>query len=331
MVLAVFATSSCGTAEPTTTPTSSGGAANAIGDAASGNDELPVDGGVQPPSADAHTGATNYGEDGPVAFKPRVEHVTSGGKSFDVTIYMPETTGKHPLVSFSPGNTQAVTPYLLHARRLASHGIAVILRDDPGTFTPTSSIVTDLVYTVGTWVPAKLANEVDTSRIGLAGHSRGGAVSLVAAEDGLAGKVVAWMGLDPVDNQFAVNPGVYARTKLGQLAIPTAYIGASVESNCAPAADSYPMLFPKTPKPSVLVVGLGAGHTHLADTSNCTACGICSPSGTADAKVVLAYTLRYMTAFFARELLGDTNVGPAFEGAGIAADVAAARVTVTSK
>jgi predicted dienelactone hydrolase len=274
------------------------------------------------------TGASgDYDKDGAVPFTTRTAKV----KSLDVTIYMPSTPGPHPLVSLSPGNTQGVGPYGLHAKRLASHGIAVIMRGDPGTFTPTSSIVADLVSTIAEWVPTALSSEIDTKRIGLAGHSRGGAVSLAAAGGGLAGKVVAWFGLDPVDNQFAVNPGVYARSTLSKLTIPTAYLGASIESNCAPAADSHPMLFPATPKPSVLVLGIGAGHTQVASEDACNLCSICSPGGTADSKVVLAYSLRYLTAFFARELLGDTKVGAAFEGAGGPADVSAGLVKITAK
>jgi hypothetical protein len=91
------------------------------------------------------------------------------------------------------------------------------------------------------------------------------------------------------------------------------------------------MLFPKTPSPSVLIVGEGAGHTQFELASACTACGICSPAGTANPNQVLAYALKYFTAFFARELLGDASVGDAFQGAGGAADEASGLVTITKK
>src|SRR5262249_41753587 len=44
-----------------------------------------------PPSA-----GNNYDEDGPVPFTTRVEHVVSGASSFDVTVYLPSTPGRHP-------------------------------------------------------------------------------------------------------------------------------------------------------------------------------------------------------------------------------------------
>ena len=38
-----------------------------------------------------------------------------------------------------------------------------------------------------------------------------------------------------------------------------------------------------------------------------------------------------MTAFFARELLGDASVGPSFDGAGAQADIATGRIKVETK
>jgi hypothetical protein len=280
--------------------------------------------------ADAPSGVT-YDQDGPVAYMQSVAQVTSGGSSLNVTVLMPTTPGPHPVVSFSCGLSQSAAGYLPYGKRLASYGIATLITDDPGILTNTGDIVPNAVYVVETWLPATFSGQVDMAKIGLGGHSRGGAVSLLAAELGLAGKVVAWFGLDPVDNEFLMAPKEYARTDLPQIGIPTAYLGASVVSNCAPATDDYQVLYPLSPSPSVLLVGQGAGHVDFESAAGCTGCGICTPAGTADPDVVLAYAVRYFTAFFARELLGDASVGPAFEGAGAPGDVAAGLVTVTSK
>ena len=48
--------------------------------------------------------------------------------------------------------------------------------------------------------------------------------------------------------------------------------------------------------------------------------------GSADGAAVLRYSTRYLTAFFARELLGDARVGPLVDGAGRAGDEAAGLV-----
>ena len=270
----------------------------------------------------------NYDQDGPVPYTMRTDRVTNGSSSFNVTTYMPSTPGRHPVVSHSCGSTQTAAGYVPYGQRLASYGIAMVLTDDAGVFTNTSDIVPNAVYVVDTWLPATFPDSIDFSKVGLAGHSRGGAVSLLAAEGGLRGKVVAWFGVDPVDNEFGMAPRDYARTHLSMIGIPTAFLGAEVTSNCAPAADNYRTLYPLAPAPSVLVVGLGAGHIQFEVPSACNACSICTPNGTADSATVLAYGVRYFTAFFARELLGDSSVGAHFEGAGGPADVAAGRVTI---
>jgi hypothetical protein len=279
------------------------------------------------PLPDAATGI-RYDEPGPIPFTVMEERVMNGGDRIDVTVYLPSTPGPHPVVAFSCGSQQTAAGYVPYGERLASYGIGMILMDDPGAFTNTADVVPNAVYIVETWLPATFPDTLDASRVGLGGHSRGGAVSLLAAEHGLLGQVDAWFGLDPVDNQFGMAPREYARTDLPEIGIPTTFLGAEVVSNCAPTADSYEILHPLAPEPSVLIVGLGAGHTQFELASGCTACGVCSPDGTADHDVVLAYAVRYFTAFFARELLGDTAVGPLFEGAGAPADIAAGLVTV---
>jgi hypothetical protein len=309
---------------PTATSGRDGGAPSpdatvVIADAAPGVDAPPVGRGI-------------YDSDGPVPYNTNVESVTmEGGGSFNVTVYMPTTPGPHPVVSFSCGSTQTAAGYVPYGKRLASHGIAMVLRDDPGALTPTTEIVPGAEYVVAKWLPAAHGSQLDLTRVGLGGHSRGGGVSLLAAERGLKGKVAAWFGLDPVDNQFLISPGLFARTELPQIGIATAYLGAEVESNCAPAADSYPMLFPKSPSPSTLILGKGAGHTQLEVPEACAACSLCSPSGTRPNDLVLAYSVRYFAAFFARELLKDGSVGAKFEGAGGPSDTAAGLIELTVK
>ena len=79
------------------------------------------------------------------------------------------------------------------------------------------------------------------------------------------------------------------------------------------------------------IVGVGAGHTQFEDPAGCAACALCTPGGTANGAVVLATAVRYLTAFFARELLADPAVGATLQGAGSAADVAAGVITLNSK
>ena len=67
-----------------------------------------------------------------------------------------------------------------------------------------------------------------------------------------------------------------------------------------------------------------------------TSCGSCARAecraphpvhqGSADGAALVRYSTRYLTAFFARELLGDARVGPLVDGAGRAGDEAAGLV-----
>lgn len=278
-----------------------------------------------------------YGQAGPLAVRHESLEVDTGERRFTAEVYLPAGSGAHPVLSLSPGVQQGAGGYLSYAARLASHGIIVLLRDDPGVLVNTAQVADDLGYLMTTWLTAQNADassplygRVDTTALGLAGHSRGGKASLIAAELALHGKVRAWFGIDPVDSAV-VSGDIQARDALPQLGIPTAFLGATVSSTCSPAPDNYEVLFPLAPSPSVLVEAIGAGHVQFQDPEGCSLCGLCTPAGTADAAVVLDYSVRYLTAFFARELLGDASVGAAFEGAGAAADIAAGRVSITAK
>jgi hypothetical protein len=329
--LVVLAAAACGggdATDPTPGPTADGTPAPPAPPNATPPNAPPGTPAPAPPPPPPPGGT--YDQDGTTPYDTTTMSVTGASKAFDVTVWMPKTAGPHPVVSFSCGTNQTAAGYAPYAKRLASYGIASVLRDDPGVLTNTGDIWPDSVYVVSTWMPTALAGKVDLTKVGLSGHSRGGGVSLLVAEN-LKGKVAAWFGLDPVDNEFGQAPREYARTNMASIGIPTAFLGAGVTSNCAPTADSYSMLYPKSPSPSVLIVGTGAGHTQLEPADACSLCNICSPNGTADSKVVLAYAVRYLTAFFARELLGDKSVGPTFAGVGSAADVAASRVTISSK
>ncbi|MCC7385364.1 MAG: hypothetical protein IT384_26175 [Deltaproteobacteria bacterium] len=282
-------------------------------------------------------GAGPYDRAGPLTVTHVSIPVTGGSRPFSVDVYLPSSAGPHPVVSLSPGLQQTTAGYVSYAERLASHGIITVMRDDPGLRVDTTVVTADIAHVVMTWLAAQssdsqsvLYNQVDLTRVGLAGHSRGGKASLIAAEAPLLGRVRAWFGIDPVDSAVLAG-GVQARTNLATVGVPTAFLGASVSGTCSPAADNYAVLFAAAPAPSVQIVAIDAGHVQFEDPSGCSLCNLCTPNGTADSAVVLAYSVRYLTAFFARELLGDRSVGAAFEGAGATEDIAAGRTTLTTK
>lgn len=332
LVLA-FALVACGGSSAV--PNDGGNNTDAAEDASPADSGAPRDAAVFDAPADAAATLGKYDKDGPDSVTTATAQLTSGPSTFTERLWVPGSSGPHPVVSLSPGLQQPAIAYAPYGKRLASWGFVVMMRDDPGVLVQTPTVAADLAYAIGTWLPAANADaqsplfgKVDAARVGLAGHSRGGQATLVAAEGGLKGKVKAWFGLDPVDSNVS---NAQARTNLPQIGIPTTFLGATVSGACSPMADNYTVLYGLAPSPAVRIDGLGAGHVQFEDPATCVLCGLCSPAGTADSAVVLAYSVRYLTAFFARELQSDASVGAAFQGAGAALDVAANRVTIASK
>jgi dienelactone hydrolase len=254
-----------------------------------------------------------------------------GNAAFSVTAWLPSSPGPHPVVFLSAGLQQPGAAYAPYARRLASWGIVTLLRDDPGILGPSSAaLVADLGYVVATWLPAQaqapsgpLAGQLDPTRIGLAGHSRGGQTALFALEGSARGHARAFFGLDPVDS---AQNGSESRTQLGSIGVPTVFLGETTDGDgCAPSADNYQVLYAAAAAPALLITAVGADHTMFEDPASCAFCTLCT-AGSASAAAVLGYSVRYLTAFFARELLGDSRVGPLLDGAGLGSDVAAGLV-----
>jgi hypothetical protein len=90
------------------------------------------------------------------------------------------------------------------------------------------------------------------------------------------------------------------------------------------------MLYRYAAPGTVMITAVGADHTMFEDPANCSLCWLCS-KGPADGSEVLAYSVRYLAAFFARELLKDRRVGSKFEGAGAAEDINAGRIEISVK
>ncbi len=280
-----------------------------------------------PPGSDLSTnGAALYDSDGPESYTTMQMTATGSGKSIPITVYVPATAGARPLVVVSSGLQQPGAAYAPYAKRLASWGIIAVTRDDPGVLSQTSSVADDLAFVVG-WLPGALTGRVDSAKVGLAGHSRGGMASLLAAEGALQGKVVGFFGLDPVDN----NGG--AAMSLGTIGIPSVFLGETTDGAggsmqaCAPSDQNYDVLWHAAPSPSLEITAVGADHTQFEDPASCSFCTLCT-AGTANGATVLRYSTRYLMSFFARTLLGDARIDATLN---TAADVAAGLVQTQTK
>jgi hypothetical protein len=274
-------------------------------------------------------GTAPYGADGPEAYMSSVVQLTNAGRSWNEAIYLPSSPGLHPIVSVNCGTQQVNAAYADYGKRLASYGIIAVIEDDEGALIPTPDIVDDLTYVMTTYVPMALAGKVDMTRVGLSGHSRGGKATLLAAEQGLMGKVVAWFGLDPIDVDYTGSPS--AIPGIAAIGIPLGFAGATVSSNCSPADANYQVYYAACSPPAVSITVEGAGHFEFLDESQAVLPSLCTPAGTAPPTQVLSIAVHYLMAFFARELLGDQSVGAAFQGAGVQSDITAGFIQVVSK
>jgi hypothetical protein len=284
-----------------------------------------------------NTTANNYGMDGPRTVTTQQLQVQNGTRSFNVRVFIPSGSGAAPVVSISPGLQQRATAYNPYGQRLASWGFVVVIRDDPGALTETTVVTGDIAHVLNTWLPAQhvdntspLFGRVDVTRLGLAGHSRGGKASLIAAATQASPATRAWFGLDPVDSSV-LSGGIQARDLVDTLTIPKVYLGASVSSSCSLAGDNHDVLFDVSAAPALNITVTGAGHTDFQDRGDCVGCNLCTPAGTADSATVLTMGVRLMTGFFAREFLGDNAVGATLDGAGAAVDETAGRITRASR
>ncbi len=328
------AASGCGNGSADVADASGGDVGSADGGGTEGGSTS--DGGATPTNMDAgamgdssSAGTHDYGMDGPVAVTTKTEKASNGKSTFDVVVYMPGGKGPFPVVIISSGLQQTAAGYAPYGKRLASWGIAAILRDDPGFGTQSTTLQADIEGMVAAWLPTADSNAYDVTRLGLAGHSRGGQVSLLAAENGLLGKTKGLFLLDPVDNASAS-----VKPKLGTLGVSLAMLGETTDSSggvggmdCAPAADNYAAMYALAASPALSITAVGADHVMFEDPANCTFCGLCT-KGAADPAQVLAIAERLMTRFFAKVLLGDTTVDATLN---TAADVGAKTLTVESK
>lgn len=297
--------------------TATGSGVDAAGTDASGPEDL------------ATTGTHDYNSPGPSLYT--TVSLTVG--TYDVSVDIPSSTGAHPVVYLEAGLLQNADSYLAYGQRLASWGIVCIRRSDPGISANAGNVATDVSSLVTTWLPAQNASSasplfglVNVTKVGLAGHSRGGQIVAYAAAGGLKGKIKGLFGIDPVDSGANA-----AATGLSAIGVPTAFLGETTSTSCAPTANNYTVFYAAAPSPSVAITSINGGHALFEnDSSTCTGCFFCT-AGSADPAAVLAYSVRYVTAFFARELLGDTSVGAAFDGSGASGDIASGKISVVSK
>lgn len=228
--------------------------------------------------------------------------------------------GPFPLVVISPGYQLARSQYRIYCDHLATWGYVAIVRDyaASGNHQAKAAEVGRVIdWALGT--ASGLAARIDSSRIGVAGHSLGGKVSINAAI--LDARVRAVVGWDPVDalppfgndGSMSVTPEL-----MGGLRVPLALLGETTDGSgglggqsCAPTADNYQRFYDAACAASAAleVTITGADHMDwIGDRASCgLACLACQSGATPEA-TVQTLTRRVTTAWFERHLRGDAAV-----------------------
>ena len=265
-----------------------------------------------------------------------------------LAIHRPEEPDRAPLVVFSHGFLLDGSQYASYAEHLASWGYAVILPDYPGGVVPRTHVrlKEDLALIVG-WarsaaleVDGPFAGRADTTRVGLAGHSMGGKISLLLASEDP--RPLAVFGIDPVDSDppIVLEPEGYPSVtpeRMPQIAVPLGLLGetenarADLGQACAPEEDNFHQYYAHATSPAIEIEVLGASHMSFLDDPGCgLVCDAC-PDGTDDPATTRRLTRRYLTAFFQVFLRGEDAYRAYLTGEPMTADVAAGLVRFETK
>jgi predicted dienelactone hydrolase len=231
-------------------------------------------------------------------------------------------------VVFSHGFQLTGDVYEAFGNRMASHGIIGVFPSyGDSLFTPLAHTeLATLVSRMLDWSVAqsttrgsRLFGQVDTTRLGAAGHSRGGKQSILATiEDPRIGAV---FGVDPVDSgpPFGSDPVRYPSVtpeRMDELTVPAAFLGAGRSAGgfqaCAPAADNYHAYYEAAGSPSYEYNIIEGGHLDFTDS-----CGLICITCTAgdDADFSRSFAATTLVAFFRYYLAEDARYRPWIDGA----------------
>jgi chlorophyllase len=272
-----------------------------------------------------------------------------GFRAFDAqdvgaTVYLPDGQGPFPVVVLSHGFQLSAGDYASYGEHLASWGFVAVLPQLPGGLfnAPTHTELKDHLASVLDWIegaPAALGGVADLTRLGLAGHSMGGKISLLlATEDDRPDAV---FGIDPVDSAPpmggaaedypSVTPELMASIEVpilvvGELQNAEAMFGPA----CAPSGENFQAYYEAAAGPVMEVEIVGASHMSFLDNPLCLACLFC-PAGHDDPAVTRSLTRELMTAFFESELKGAAWPESWLAGEELEAMVAEGLVVARSK
>lgn len=229
-----------------------------------------------------------------------------------------------PLVLFKHGFQLATSNYATGLQQLASHGFVVVgvdtgggLFGGPTNLEEQQATIAALEWAIGS---APFASTIDSSQIGVAGHSRGGKVAtqVAAAES----RIGATLLLDPVNgcgpgSSYSTDcPDVTSAAIAGSISEPIGVMGETNNASggfmpCAPADQNYQTIYAALSAPPSWKAEwtfTGADHMDFTDDGGGFAGSACTDGPGDDEQIRQAWRAM-MVAFFRQYLKGDAAMG----------------------
>lgn len=210
--------------------------------------------------------------------------VASTGDEVRYELYVPETPpGARPTVVLTHGFARSLRFHRNNARYFAEHGLLVLIPNLDSRFAPARARNVETTADHVRWLVARgttpgdpLEGRVDPSRIGLAGHSAGGAVSFEAA-------LALASSETPVEALLLLDGVPYLRTRAAASALPAMdFLSLTSDPSPCNAFDAVHALEAKLDFPAESVHVLGATHCDPESPTDVLckiACGGGSPEG----------------------------------------------------
>ena len=257
--------------------------------------------------------------------------VNRGNRRTPVVIYVPNGTQPRASILFLPGfqlESHRYTPLMEH---LVSHGFIVIRADPPDPLFGVNHLeMSGDAQAVIDWTldaQRSFSSVIDSSKVGIIGHSLGGKISsMVAHRDA---RVTALFGIDPVNGGHPQQgysnelPDILP-DELQSLSIPIGLVGETTDDGslggtqaCAPADVNYSHFYDAAIQSSWTAEWTIEGADHMDfvdDTSLCLSCGFCQ-DGSADKIQVLSQLRALSVAFFKLHHYQDVTMTPWLTGA----------------
>jgi dienelactone hydrolase len=221
------------------------------------------------------------------------------GEELSVALYQPAHAPLNsPAIVFLPGLMAPDDQYESYARALASRGFIVAVRGWYSMFTTDIELAHD-ANLIADWLIS--TQNIDSKKIGVAGHSMGGKDAMLAASRyGVFASVVA---IDPDDNgKLSVAHGGLISLMRAPLLLIGAEVAWQASSVCAPKENNYQRFFEQSPPGTIELTLKDADHVQMLDEPDRFGYGICR-CGTADSRQVRITARRATVGFFIQHLM----------------------------